>query len=270
MPKWLKWTLTVVIFIGLTAGLYFIGFKGDWIQPLVTKAGWFGYILYVLLQILITTLLCFVPATTFTFTLMSVQIFGVVTGLILSIIGCWLSSIGMFLVGRYGGTRLVDWLIGKEQREKTQEMISDRAVVLLPVMLACPFFPDDALCMVAGMTKINIWYFIVMSLFTRSIGIVATGLLGNNATINYIKAALGNNIVLWVIVVNVILIDVYAIWKLSGLLEKWLRKRRENKALKVAIEKENNIIEENKENTVELETSTEIIEDEENTHIKNI
>lgn len=230
MPRWLKWLLTIIIFVGLTVGLYFVGFKGEWIKPIVESTGIWGYFIYIILQVIITTLMCFVPATTFTFTLISVQIFGVVTGLILSIIACWLSSITMFLVGRYGGVKLVDWLIGKSAREKAQEMISDRAIVLLPVMLACPFFPDDALCLVAGMTKINIWYFIIMSLLTRSLGITVTALLGNDATINYIKATLGNNIVLWVIAINIVLVDIYAIWKLSGKLENILKKRRLKKS----------------------------------------
>lgn len=229
MPKWLKILLTAIVFIGLTVALYFIGFKGDWIKPLVEQAGWFGYILYILIQVTITTLLCFVPATTFTFTLMSAQIFGVTTGLIISIIACWISSIVMFLVGRYGGTKLVDWLIGKEDREKAQKMISDRATVLVPVMLACPFFPDDALCMVSGMTKMNLGYFSIMSLLTRSIGITATALLGNDATINYIKSALGTNYVLWAILINLLLFDIYVIWKLSGKLEQIMKKRREKK-----------------------------------------
>lgn len=229
MPKWLKILLTAIVFIGLTVALYFIGFKGDWIKPLVEQAGWFGYILYILIQVTITTLLCFVPATTFTFTLMSTQIFGVTTGLIISIIACWISSIVMFLVGRYGGTKLVDWLIGKEDREKAQKMISDRATVLVPVMLACPFFPDDALCMVSGMTKMNLGYFSIMSLLTRSIGITATALLGNDATINYIKSALGTNYVLWAILINLLLFDIYVIWKLSGKLEQIMKKRREKK-----------------------------------------
>ena len=229
MPKWLKILLTAIVFIGLTVALYFIGFKGDWIKPLVEQAGWFGYILYILIQVTITTLLCFVPATTFTFTLMSAQIFGVTTGLIISIIACWISSIVMFLVGRYGGTKLVDWLIGKEDREKAQKMVSDRATVLVPIMLACPFFPDDALCMVSGMTKMNLGYFSIMSLLTRSIGITATALLGNDATINYIKSALGTNYVLWAILINLLLFDIYVIWKLSGKLEQIMKKRREKK-----------------------------------------
>lgn len=229
MKKWLKIALTIIVFIGLTVSLYFIGFQGDWIKPIVERAGLWGYLVYLVFQIIITTLLCFVPATTFTFTLMGVQIFGLVGGLIISIIGCWISSMVMFAVGRYGGVKLVDWLVGKEDREKAQKLVSDRATVLVPVMLACPFFPDDALCMISGMTDMNFWYFSIMSLFTRSIGISGTALLGNNATINYIKNALGDNIVLWVIAVNILLVDIYAIWKLSGTVERLLKKHREKK-----------------------------------------
>ena len=229
MKKWLKWLLTIVVFVGLTLALYFIGFKAEWVKPVIESAGIWGYLIYLVLQVIITTICCFVPATTFTFTLMAVQIFGVTGGLIISIIGCWISSNVMFAVGRFGGVKLVDWLVGKEDREKAQKMVSDRATVLVPVMLACPFFPDDAICMVSGMTSMKWWYFSVTSLFTRSIGITATALLGNGATLTYIKNALGDNIVLWVIAINVILFDVWAIWKLSGWVEKALKKRREKK-----------------------------------------
>lgn len=235
MPRWLKWTITAIVFVGLTLALYFVGFKGDWIKPMVEQAGWFGYILYIIVQIFMTTLLCFVPATTFTFTLLSVNIFGVITGLILSIIGCWFSSITMFLVGKYGGTKLVDWLVGEEDRIKAQNLISDRATVLVPVMLACPFFPDDAICMVSGMTKMNVWYFSVMSLITRSIGIASTALLGNDATLNYIKTALGDNILLWFMLINLILFDIWVIWKGSGKVEEILRKRKQKRLKKQII-----------------------------------
>ena len=229
MPKWLRWVLTLTILVGFSVAFYLIGFKGEWIEPILSKLGWFSYIAYLLLQIIITTIFCFVPATTFTFTLLAIRIFGTIPGLILSIIGCFLSSMVMFLVGRYGGVKVVDWLIGKDDREKAQKMVSDRATVLVPVMLACPFFPDDAVVMCSGMTSMKFWYFIPMCLITRSIGITATALLGNDAVLNYVLSMLGDNIVLWVIFVNLILFDIWAIWKLSGAVEKMIKKRREKK-----------------------------------------
>ena len=238
MKKWLKWVLTILVFAGLTTIFCLVGFKGDWVKSIVEQAGIWGYLIYLVIQIIVTTLMCFVPATNFTFTVMSVQIFGLVNGLILSIIGCWLSSLSMFLVGRYGGTKLVDWLIGKESREKVQKMVSDRATVLVPVMLACPFFPDDAIVMISGMTNMNFWYFMTMAFITRSLGITGTALLGNEGTINYILNALGDNIVLWVLAINVLVFDIYAIWRLSGFVENLLKKHRKKKAEKEILKQE--------------------------------
>lgn len=232
MKKWLKLTLTLIIMIGLTAALYFAGFKSDWIQPIVDKAGVWGYFVYLIIQIVVTTLLCFVPATTFTFTLLSVQIFGVMGGLFISIIGCWISSIIMFLIGKYGGVKLVDWIVGKEDRIKAQNLVSARATVLIPVMLACPFFPDDAICMISGLTSMNIWYFSIMALLTRSIGIATTALLGNGYTLNYIQNALGNNIVLWILAINVLLFDVILVWKGSGKIEQIIKRVKSKKQAK--------------------------------------
>lgn len=227
MKNWLKWLLTIIVFTLLTIVMYLIGFKGDWIKPIVESAGIWGYLIYLIIQIIITTIMCFVPATTFTFTLLSVQLFGLVPGFILSVIGCWVSSLVMFLVGRYGGIKLIDWLIGTKTREKTQKLISNKAIIYIPIMLACPFFPDDALCMISGMTKMNFWYFAIISLFTRSIGIAGTAFLGEGAVWNYILNTLGNNFVLWFIAINILLIDVYFIWKFSSKLEQYLNNRKE-------------------------------------------
>ena len=230
--KIIKIIATILVLVGLSVALYFVGFKGNWIKPIVESAGWFGYVIYVIIQVVITTLLTFVPATTFTFTLLSVQIFGTIQGMIISVIACWISSMIMFIVGKYGGTKLVDWLVGKEDREKAQKMVDGRATVLVPITLACPFFPDDAICMIAGITNMNFWYFSISALFTRSIGICSTALLGNDTTIEYIKNALGNNIVLWVLAINIILIDVWAIWKLSSKIQGIVDKKRAKKEKK--------------------------------------
>lgn len=224
MKRWIKITITAVMFVLITVALYLVGFKGDWIKPIVDKAGVFGYIIYILLQIVITTLLTFVPATTFTFTLLASQLFGTLTGFIVSAIGCFLSSMVMFTVGDKLGEPFVDWLIGKEDRIKAQNMISDRATVLVPVMLAFPFFPDDAICMVAGMTKMKYWYFAIVAALCRTIGVGVTGFLGGDV-LNYASFSLLD----WIVFVNLIIIDVVLVWKLSTKVEAWLRKKRAKK-----------------------------------------
>ena len=224
MKRWIKILLTVVLFIALTVALYFVGFKGDWIKPIVESTGFFGYIIYIIIQVIITTLMTFVPATTFTFTLLATGLFGPVIGFIVSAIGCFLSSMLMFFIGDKLGEPFVDWLIGKDIRIKTQERVSGRATVLVPFMLACPFFPDDAICMVSGLTKMKYWYFAICALLCRTIGVGVTAFLGGNF-LDYASFSLLD----WFLFINIVLIDVILIWKLSTKVEQWINKRKQLK-----------------------------------------
>ena len=224
MKRWIKILLTVVLFIALTVVLYFVGFKGDWIKPIVESTGFFGYIIYIIIQVVITTLMTFVPATTFTFTLLATGLFGPVIGFIVSAIGCFLSSMLMFFIGDKLGEPFVDWLIGKDIRIKTQERVSGRATVLVPFMLACPFFPDDAICMVSGLTKMKYWYFAICALLCRTIGVGVTAFLGGDI-LNYSSFSILD----WFLFINIIIIDIVLIWKLSTKVEEIVNKRKQIK-----------------------------------------
>lgn len=224
MKRWIKILLTVVLFIALTVALYFVGFKGDWIKPIVESTGFFGYIIYIIIQVVITTLMTFVPATTFTFTLLATGLFGPVIGFIVSAIGCFLSSMLMFFIGDKLGEPFVDWLIGKDIRIKTQERVSGRATVLVPFMLACPFFPDDAICMVSGLTKMKYWYFAICALLCRTIGVGVTAFLGGDI-LNYSSFSILD----WFLFINIIIIDIVLIWKLSTKVEEIVNKRKQIK-----------------------------------------
>lgn len=224
MKRWIKILLTVLLFIALTVALYFVGFKGDWIKPIVESTGFFGYIIYIIIQVIITTLMTFVPATTFTFTLLATGLFGPVIGFIVSAIGCFLSSMLMFFIGDKLGEPFVDWLIGKDIRIKTQERVSGRATVLVPFMLACPFFPDDAICMVSGLTKMKYWYFAICALLCRTIGVGVTAFLGGDI-LNYSSFSILD----WFLFINIIIIDIVLIWKLSTKVEEIVNKRKQIK-----------------------------------------
>ena len=224
MKRWIKISLTAVLFITLTVALYFVGFQGDWIKPIVEKAGFFGYILFVLINIVVTTLMTFVPGMTFTFTLLATQLFGALNGFLVSAVACFLSSMVKFFIGDKLGEPFVDWLIGKDARIKAQDLVSGRATVLVPVMLAFPFFPDDAICMVAGMTKMKYWYFAIVAAICRTIGVGVTSFLGGNI-LDYSTFSILD----WFLFINIILIDVVLIWKLSTKVEEWINKRKQTK-----------------------------------------
>lgn len=234
MKRWIKILLTSILFIGLTVAMYFIGFEGEWIKPIVESAGVFGYIIYILIQVVITTVMCFVPATTFTFTLMASQLFGVWIGFAISAIACWLSSMVMFTIGDKLGEPFIDWLIGKDSRIKAQNLISTRATILTPIMLACPFFPDDAICMVAGVTKMKYWYFAIVAAFTRTLGVAVTSFIGGSAELFNLASF---RLIDWIFLINFAIIDVLLIWKGSAKLEQIIKNR---KAKKIEEEEDDN------------------------------
>lgn len=224
MKRWIKISLTVVLFLLLTACLYFIGFQGDWIKPVVERAGYFGYIIFIVINIIVTTLMTFVPGMTFTFTLIATGLFGTLNGFLVSAIACFLSSLVKFIIGDKLGEPFIDWLVGKPARLKAQELVSTRATVLVPVMLAFPFFPDDAICMISGMTKMKFWYFAIVAAITRTIGVGVTSFLGGDI-LNYASFSILD----WFLFINIIIIDIVLVWKLSTKVEEIVNKRKQRK-----------------------------------------
>lgn len=216
--------ITCIVLAVLITIFCIIGFNGEWVKSLIEDTGWYGYILFVLIQVVVTTVLCFVPATTFTFALLATQLFGVWQGALVASIACFISSMVMFTIGDKLGEPFVDWLVGKESRIKAQNLVSTRATVLVPFMLAFPFFPDDAICMVSGMTKMKYWYFAIVAAVCRTIGIVATCILGGDI-IPYHTFGVFE----WFVFINLALIDVLLVWRLSTVVEKWINNRRQKK-----------------------------------------
>lgn len=91
-----------------------------------------------------------------------------------------LTSSLMFLIGRYGGKKLVDWIIGKDVSEKTKKLLTAGGKALLPAAYLLPFFPDDTIALVVGMTNMSFLYNLVCTLIFRNIGALTICVLGTD------------------------------------------------------------------------------------------
>lgn len=130
------------------------------------------YPVFILIQVLITISLCFVPATSATMIGVAVALFGANwKTFLICYIGVILSSIGMDFVGRVGGEKVVRRILGEEEYENAMQLIREKSYTYLPLMYLLPLFPDDALCFCAGVCKINIFYHYLIILLCRGIGI---------------------------------------------------------------------------------------------------
>ena len=169
----------------------------------------------------ITTLLCFIPGASMAFIILLGAIYSSqMTAFLLAFIGVMLSSLIMYLTGRFGGYAICTKLLGKEDCEKASRLLNNRGVVFFPVMMLFPLFPDDALVMIAGTLKMSLKWFIPSIAVCRTIGI---------ATIVF---GLGNvpfdqftTIWHWIIFILICAIGIIAVFWAANKLSLYLEKK---------------------------------------------
>lgn len=222
--KWLLLLLCVAAISGIAYLLCWACGITDvnMLREVVADAGAWGWALFLFLQIFVTTILCFVPATSMMFIACSVVLFGAIYGFLISLSGVWISSMLMFLIGRFGGEKVAIKLVGKGSLNKAQDLIVVKSKIFLPLMFIFPAFPDDALCMVAGMTKMHWWEFLLITIFCRSVGVATTCFLGSSL-INWSALSLID----WFTFISVSVIDIVLVFKASNWLERKIKEKKQ-------------------------------------------
>jgi uncharacterized membrane protein YdjX (TVP38/TMEM64 family) len=152
------------------------------LKAFINGFGAYSIIIYVIIQFLQVVVL---PLPSVLIIGVGVFLFGPINTIILSSIGIIFGSIVAFLVGRYFGCRVVKWIIGEKSLNKILNITNGKDKILITFMLLFPFFPDDAICFVAGITKISSKYFIVMIIIVRIITITFSSLSINNSIIPF-------------------------------------------------------------------------------------
>lgn len=226
MKKWIKFGLILLLLAAASVGIYLIlrscGITDvNQLRDLIASCGAWGWIVFIALFTLSTTLLCFVPGISMTFITVSIILFGAMKGFLVSSISVFIASTIMFWIGNTVGERAAVKLVGKDSLEKAQNLIDVKSKLLLPLMLLFPVFPDDALCMVAGMTKMKYWYFAIIALICRTVGIATICFLGSGF-IDW--AAL--SLVDWFVLINVVVFDIVLIFKYQNKIEKFILRRK--------------------------------------------
>ena len=89
-----------------------------------------------------------------------------------------LGSVLVFTLARGLGREAVNRLVGRKVSEKYREVIQAKTDVFLVLAFLFPFFPDDVLCILAGLTNITLGRFAVIVLLTRPWGLLVASALG--------------------------------------------------------------------------------------------
>ena len=99
-------------------------------------------------------------------------------------------SLLVFLLARSLGRDFADRLVSRKLSEKYQSVLEDKAPIFLALAFLFPFFPDDVLCILAGLTTISLRRFTVILLLTRPWGLLFACALGGSTL----------NLPLWVMI----------------------------------------------------------------------
>ena len=90
-------------------------------------------------------------------------------------------SILVFVLARSLGQSFSDRLVDQKLSEKYRRLLHTKTTPFLVLAFLFPYFPDDILCVLAGLTPISFRRFLVILLLTRPWGLLFASALGGAA-----------------------------------------------------------------------------------------
>lgn len=219
--------LTLILMTAALAVLYVMQITGLWdkidsvedLRNYVSGFGGYAVLIFIAIQFLQVVVL---PIPGFITVSVGVLLFGAFKGSVYSVIGIVSASIVAFFIGRVFGYKVAGWLVGKENLDKGLELVKGKDKVILTFMFLFPFFPDDVLCFVAGLSSMSVPYYIVMITITRIINIVVSAYSVNGSIIPY-NTWWG--ILLWIAVFILVAALCYVIYRHGDKIENFFKSK---------------------------------------------
>lgn len=138
------------------------------------SSAWYGFIFFILLQTVLSMLLCIFPGVSMALIILSTTV--VFPGepwksFFLCFASVAIASCTMYALGRFGGYPLCCRLVGEGDAARALDLLRDKGTFFFPFMMLFPFFPDEALTMIAGTTRMKLSWFLPSIFVARGIGI---------------------------------------------------------------------------------------------------
>lgn len=229
MKNWLKLALVIIFFALISIITYLImracGIADiESLRKLILDSQQYGILTFLLIEILLFILFCFVPVLNTALVLLGCLLFGAKTAFLISWLASIISSTLLFFLGDKFGEKLAVKLIGKKELEHAQDLVDSKSKLLLPIVFSIPIFPDDAICIVAGMTKMKFSFFIIITIIFRGIDNLIVCFLGSG-----IISWSDLSVLDWIILINMLVIDIYLIFKFQKFFENYIKNKKNDK-----------------------------------------
>lgn len=218
---------TVIVLLAITLFLLLIYlilvWTGLWeklnsvekLKNLILSLGIWGRITFVAIQFLQVT---FIPVPSPMLILAGSLIYGPLQAGLLSLAGILLGSGFAFFLGRTFGKKLVTFMVGEESQKKWTKLLGECKYSFV-IMMLLPCFPDDILCLVAGLTDMSWTFFMVTQFISRPIGIFSVSYLTSGEIIPYS----GWGLVIWAVIIIASLTLIYLSIKYNRQIENFIK-----------------------------------------------
>ena len=236
--KILRTILVCVVIAGIVVlGYYILNWTGVWeqinsvekLQNVILSWGFWGRFGFVLLQLLQVT---FIPLPSTVTIIAGTLVYGPLQASLLSLAGILLGSMLAFLLGKVFGKKLVVFMVGEKTCKKWADFLSNAKYSFF-IMMLLPIFPDDVLCLVAGLTNMSWTFFTVTNLIARPIGVFTVSYFGSGHLIPYH----GWGLIVWGILILLIIAVLILSYKYQKQIENFLLKAFRNKKKEYVIDK---------------------------------
>ena len=190
-PSVLRIVLTSAIFIAITLVIvYLVKISGledkistvDKLREFIASKGAFAVFFLIVFQVLQVVVL---PVPGVVAVGAAVALFGPLKGAVYSLIGILIGSFIAYYIGRILGFKAVNFLLGEKVVNDLLLKTEGRGAAFLTVAFIFPFFPDDALCFVAGLIKMEQKFFAFIIILTRIVSTFLTAYSINGDLIPY-------------------------------------------------------------------------------------
>lgn len=184
MTKRVQWISAVLAIIVLGGGAVFLWQSGffsalssqEAMEQYIDRSAPYGQGLFFLIQLL-SVILAPIPSNVTA--LAGAVLFGLWQSFFLTYAAVILGSFLMFYLARVLGRPFVDQIVSRKVSEKYLDFIRSRQDVFLLLVFLFPFFPDDIICILAGLTTIRPARFFIIALIARPWGLFVASAVGS-------------------------------------------------------------------------------------------
>ncbi|HKK48482.1 MAG TPA: TVP38/TMEM64 family protein [Alkalispirochaeta sp.] len=110
-------------------------------------------------------------------------LFGVWGGFLVSSSGLIIGSLIAFGIARFFGRPVVEAFVAPATIDRYIDGVANRHFLILLVIVLMPFFPDDVICFVAGLSSMPVPAFLFLIAIGRTPGMLVSSLVGSGATV---------------------------------------------------------------------------------------